>query len=141
MKCAECLYVPQYCNTISDSTYWVFCANGDECCCVSIHVGSRKGKKKYFAKNANLAVKDDDCCLEGTCNDNVQSDKNNSVRKSPSIFQFFKNVKGLYAAALGIEILCISAAEIGEILDLLCLGTKCSQRIHHQSSKHFQEFC
>ncbi len=122
MKCAECLCVPQYCNTVSDSTYCVFCTKDAECCCISIHTGSRKDKKSYFRKNANLTVKDDDCCLDGTCNDDVQSDKNNSVRKSPSIFQFFKNVKGLYAAALGIEILCISAAEIGENLGLHIFG-------------------
>jgi hypothetical protein len=30
------------------------------------------------------------------------------------LLQFFRHAKGLYAAALGIEILCISAAEIGE---------------------------
>ena len=122
MKCAECLCVPQYCNTVSDSTYCVFCTKDAECCCISIHTGSCKDKKRYFTKNVNLTVKDDDCCLDGTCNDNAQSDKNNSVRKSPSIFQFFKNVKGLYAAALGIEILCISAAEIGENLGLYIFG-------------------
>ena len=122
MKCAECLCVPQYCNTVSNSTYCVFCTKDSECCCISIHTGSRKNKRRYFAKNANLTVNDDDCCLDGTCNDNVQSDKNNPVRKSSSIFQFFKNVKGLYAAALGIEILCISAAEIGENLGLHIFG-------------------
>ena len=122
MKCAECLCVPQYCNIVSDSTYCVLCTKDAECCCISIHMGSRKDKKTYFVKNTNLTVKDDDCCLVGTCNDNVQSDKSNPIRKSPSIFQFFKNVKGFYAAAFGIEILCISAAEIGENLGLHIFG-------------------
>lgn len=121
-KCAECLCVPQYCNTVSDFTYCVFCTKDTECCCISIHTGSNKDKKKDFAKNASLTVKDNDCCLEGTCNDNAQPDKNSSVRKSPGFFQFFRNVKGLYAAALGIEILCISAAEIGENLGLHIFG-------------------
>ncbi|WP_316505497.1 hypothetical protein [Nitrosopumilus sp.] len=93
-----------------------------ECCCVSIHKGSRKDQKKYFTRNANLTVKDDDCCLEGTCNNSSQSNKKNYLQKSSSIIQFFKNVKGLYAAALGIEILCISAAEIGENLGLYIFG-------------------
>src|ERR671938_691061 len=31
-----------------------------------------------------------------------------------SIHEFFRHVKSLYAAALGIEILCIAAAELGE---------------------------
>ena len=120
-KCAECLCVSEYCNTVSDFTYCTFCTKDTECCCISIHTGSSKIKKKYFAKNTNLTVKDDDCCLEETCNAN-ESDKNNPIRKSPGFFQFFKNVKGLYAAALGIEILCISAAEIGENLGLYFFG-------------------
>ena len=122
MKCAECLCVPQYCNTVSNSTYCVFCTKDTECCCISIHTGSHKDKERYFVKNANLTVKNDDCCLDETCNDTTQSDEDNFVQKSPSIFQFFKNVKGLYAAALGIEILCISAAEIGENLGLHIFG-------------------
>jgi len=69
-----------------------------------------------------LTVKDDDCCLKGICSNNVQSDKKNSLQKSSSFIQFFKNVKGFYAAALGIEILCISAAEIGENLGLYMFG-------------------
>ncbi|MGH1569173.1 MAG: hypothetical protein ACRBBZ_08380 [Nitrosopumilus sp.] len=56
-------------------------------------MGSRKDKKKHFGKNANLTVKDDDCCLEGTCNDNVQSDKNNSVRNLPVFFNSSKMSK------------------------------------------------
>ena len=69
-----------------------------------------------------MTVKDNDCCLGETCNNNAQSDKKNHLQKSSSIIQFFKTVKGLYAAALGIEILCISAAEIGENLGLYIFG-------------------
>ena len=38
--------------------------------------------------------------------------KNKNER--PKLVRFFSNIKSLYAAALGIEILCIAAAEIGE---------------------------
>ncbi|WP_316507111.1 hypothetical protein [Nitrosopumilus sp.] len=123
MKCAECLCVPQYCNTINDYTFCTLCKRNAECCCILIHNGSKRNKKNYLVNNANLTVKDnDDCCLEGTCNDETKNDKKVLLQKSSSIIQFFKNVKGLYAAALGIEILCISAAEIGENLGLYIFG-------------------
>ncbi|MDQ3873671.1 MAG: hypothetical protein M3258_08700, partial [Thermoproteota archaeon] len=38
------------------------------------------------------------------------------------ILEFFRHARGLYAAALGIEILCITAAEIGENTGLYILG-------------------
>jgi hypothetical protein len=41
---------------------------------------------------------------------------------SSSLSQFFRRVKGLYAAALGIEILCIAAAELGENTGLYLFG-------------------
>lgn len=59
----------------------------------------------------------DDCCKDGTCDDvHVPSTKSESAR------QFFRNAKSLYAAALGIEILCIAAAETGENTGLYLLG-------------------
>lgn len=39
-----------------------------------------------------------------------------------SIVRFFRNVKSLYAAALGIEILCIASSGIGENTGLYLLG-------------------
>jgi hypothetical protein len=60
----------------------------------------------------------DDCCSTGAC-------KNESIAQPttrPSILTFFKNIRSLYAAALGIEILCICAAEIGENTGLYVLG-------------------
>ena len=106
---------------VKDYTSCTFCKKDAECCCVSIHKGSYKNKKNHLTINANLTVKDNDCCLGGTCNDDVKNSENIHLRKS-SIIQFFKNIKGLYAAALGIEILCISAAEIGENLGLYIFG-------------------
>ena len=39
-----------------------------------------------------------------------------------SLFRYLGQVKSLYAAAIGIEILCISAAEIGENTGLYLFG-------------------
>ena len=119
--CAECLCVPQYCNIVKDHTSCTLCKKDTECCCISIHSGSYKNKKDNSRRNANLIIKGDDCCVKGDCKDNIQNKREISLRKS-SFVQFLKNVKGLYAAALGIEILCISAAEIGENLGLYIFG-------------------
>ena len=121
-KCSECLCVPQYCNTVKDYTSCTLCKKDAECCCVSIHNGSHKNKKNYLTINANLIVEDNDCCSRKTCIGGTKNNEKISLQKFSSIVQFFKNVKGLYAAALGIEILCISAAEIGENLGLYIFG-------------------
>jgi hypothetical protein len=66
---------------------------------------------------------DDDCC-SGICKNN----SNNATAKVPitknkkSLDEFFRHLKTIYAAALGIEILCIAAAEIGENTGLYILG-------------------
>jgi hypothetical protein len=60
----------------------------------------------------------DDCCSNGTC----KNEKIAQPTTKPSILTFFRNVKSLYAAALGIEILCIAAAEIGENSGLYIFG-------------------
>ena len=123
MKCAECLCIPESCNSIKNYTYCTICKKGVDCCCILIHNKSHMDKKGYFIENNSLTIKDDDCCVEGICHDdNAKYEKKNSMQKSSSFIQFFKNVKGLYAAALGIEILCISAAEIGENLGLYFFG-------------------
>jgi hypothetical protein len=48
--------------------------------------------------------------------------KNHTKGKEP-IYEFFRHVKTMYAAALGIEILCIAAAEIGENTGLYVLAS------------------
>jgi hypothetical protein len=54
----------------------------------------------------------------------------NNTRPEPKIgFEirsFFSYAKGMYAAALGIEILCIAAAEIGENTSLYLFGFNAS---------------
>jgi hypothetical protein len=69
----------------------------------------------------------DDCCAHGICsrNDGFISQKQEELlprSSSSSLSQFFRRVKGLYAAALGIEILCIAAAELGENMGLYLFG-------------------
>jgi hypothetical protein len=106
VKCAECQCAPHDCGNTSRSQ----CQNCtlEVCCCLSVHRPSLK----------NLVLsKQDDCCETGTCQEiKLQKTKKESVR------QFFVNAKSLYAAALGIEILCISAAETGENAGLYVLG-------------------
>jgi len=71
----------------------------------------------------NLSVMNDDCCSDGVCkNDDNNATTELRTKSKGSIYEFFKHVKSLYAAALGIEILCINAAEIGENTGLYVLG-------------------
>jgi hypothetical protein len=77
---------------------------------------------------------DDYCCASGSCKNNNNNTSDTLQRKltrptsisslSPSsgLSQFLGNIKSLYAAALGIEILCIAAAEIGENTGLYLFG-------------------
>ena len=66
---------------------------------------------------------DEDCCVSGSYKKNKMKIASVKPRtKSQSITNFFRNVKSLYAAALGIEILCIAAAETGENTGLYMLG-------------------
>jgi hypothetical protein len=73
----------------------------------------------------------DDCCASGSCekknNDAVQGNIRartslSSSLSSSGLSRFIRNIKALYAAALGIEILCIAAAEIGENTGLYLFG-------------------
>jgi hypothetical protein len=72
------------------------------------------------------------CCTSGSCeknnnaNDILQRKLTTTASSlslsSSGLSQFLRNIKGLYAAALGIEILCIAAAEIGENTGLYLFG-------------------
>jgi hypothetical protein len=81
-----------------------------------------------MAKIVTTTREPDDCCATGSCENN---NNNALLRKltttllsssSSGLSQFLKNIKALYAAALGIEILCIAAAEIGENTGLYLYG-------------------
>src|SRR5919199_6035225 len=112
VKCAECQCAPQECTNVNDSQRCQNCTK-ETCCCLIIH----------FTTATNLSVMDDDCCSQGICknnSNNVTADLR-AKNKEP-IHEFSRHVKSLYAAALGIEILCIAAAEIGENTGLYVLG-------------------
>jgi hypothetical protein len=64
-------------------------------------------------KNCTKSV----CCCVSFYNQPSRKDKQPS-----SLIRYLGHVKGLYAAALGIEILCITAAEIGENTGLYLFG-------------------
>jgi hypothetical protein len=68
-------------------------------------------------------MNNDDCCSQGVCTNDRRNNATTELRMKNSIYNFFRHVKSLYAAALGIEILCITAAEIGENTGLYFLGS------------------
>jgi hypothetical protein len=114
IKCAECQCAPEECIDISNSQRCQNCTK-ETCCCLVIH--------HSFRTITNLSIMDDDCCSHGACKNygnNVSAELR--TKSKGSIHEFFRNVKSLYAAALGIEILCITAAEIGENTGLYVLG-------------------
>ncbi len=59
-----------------------------------------------------FCIKDDCCCVEI------------HLKESNATVKFFFNVKNLYASALGIEILCILSAEIGQNASFILFGFK-----------------
>lgn len=113
----------------------------DVCCCVTIHDRKISLKKPLtLVKEAKIAREPDNCCALESCKNNNTLQRNRATTTtttslsspsspSPSSYpsgsglsQFLRHVKGLYAAALGIEILSISAAEIGENTGLYLFG-------------------
>jgi hypothetical protein len=114
IKCAECQCVPEECIKLSASQRCLHCTK-ETCCCLIIH--------HSFISAKNLSVVDDDCCSNGICKNNSDNTTAALRKKGKgSIYEFFRHVKTMYADALGIEILCIAAAEIGENTGLYVLG-------------------
>jgi hypothetical protein len=68
-----------------------------------------------------MTLQGQDCCISGSCKNDATREKM-ITSQSSGVTQFFRSVKGLYAAALGIEVLCITAAEIGENTGLYLFG-------------------
>jgi hypothetical protein len=115
VKCAECQCAPEECIDVNTSQRCLNCTK-ETCCCITIH--------HNFTATMNLSVMNDDCCSNGVCKNNNSNNPTAKLgtKSKGSIYEFFRHVKSLYAAALGIEILCISAAEIGENSGLYVLG-------------------
>jgi hypothetical protein len=116
VKCAECQCAPEECINVNSGQRCQNCTK-ESCCCVLIH--------HTFASSMKISLmNNDDCCSQGVCNkdssNNITAETRTKNRRS--IYEFFRYVKSLYAAALGIEILCIAAAEVGENTGLYVLG-------------------
>ena len=115
VKCAECECTPAECNRKESSDNMIRCTNctkEDKCCCLVIHI-----------------VEDENhCCNGSSCKGSYVTSHMNAPcpTVSSGIRSFFSYAKGLYAAALGIEILCIAAAEIGENTGLYLFGFNAS---------------
>lgn len=98
LVCAECQCAPQECA--KDISNFTQCKNCTKriCCCIDLHQD---------------------------LSDNNTSQSNThitSYSRFSSLITFFRYTKGIYAAALGIEVLCIAAAEIGENTSLYLYG-------------------
>ena len=117
IKCAECQCAPRECTDVDASQRCRNCTK-EVCCCTVIRHNYSTGMK--------LSVMDDDdyCCSNEMCNNNSSNNSTAeiSTKDKKLLYQFFRYVKNLYAAALGIEILCIAAAEVGENAGLYILG-------------------
>ena len=94
LRCAECQCAPNECAKEDISNAQCIICTRNTCCCIDIH--------QSFIHSTNRFKK--------------------SSPNHFSIPRFLGHVKGLFAAALGIEILCIGAAEIGENTGLYMLG-------------------
>ena len=120
VRCAECKCAPEECDRSEYYGDSLICANCkvDSCCCLSIHATKKK----------------DQCCNDSSCknidyalsnfdpqNEPIIDTRPGSKQKE-SLFLFLMYAKGLYAGALGIEILCIAAAELGENTGLYLFG-------------------
>jgi hypothetical protein len=138
VRCAECRCNPQECAAItvtSRNQKCVLCKRDDICCCYPIHNDASNSElienPPFQPKEtmlASIAANDDDddhCCSSGICKNDNDNGVKPAIKTKPtesSLLQFFKHVKKLYIAAVGIEILCIMAAEIGENTSLYLFG-------------------
>ena len=93
--CSECKCSSNICtNNFKNSTKCKNCIK-EICCCISIHTNNLKNKSLSLSQK---------------------------VSPKSRIGLFFNITKNLLPAALGIEILCIMAAEIGENIGLYTFG-------------------
>jgi hypothetical protein len=97
LVCAECQCAPEECA--KDISNFTQCKNCTKriCCCIDLHQDLSDDTSHF---NNHIAF----------------------YSRFSSKITFFRYAKGIYAAALGIEILCIAAAEIGENTALYLFG-------------------
>ena len=115
VKCAECQCAQQKCTNVdNNSQHCQNCTKVNSCFIIIHH---------SITKSMNISIMLDNCCSHEACKNNSKAIAGGRRTKNRgSTYEFFKHVKSLYAPALGIEILCISAAEIGENISLSLLG-------------------
>lgn len=116
---------PSECNVSLDSKGFQRCVNCnkiDGCCCLAIHVMKEK-ECSSDPSCGNIGLRH-----SGQQQDNIDLLHRRSFsspeesRTGVGLRSFLMYAKDLYAAALGIEILCIAAAEIGENTGLYLFG-------------------
>jgi hypothetical protein len=95
LRCAECQCAPTECVTEDINNTQCENCTKNVCCCINIHKATTRSINHLNKRNSSAFF---------------------------SASRFLGHVKGLYAAALGIEILCIGAAEIGENSGLYMFG-------------------
>jgi hypothetical protein len=88
--------------------------------CAECHCNPQICKVKIIY-DCNLCIKEskDFCCCRSVHNQSIRDSCRNGFSR---LTEFLRQIKYLYAAALGIEILCITAAEIGENTALYLFG-------------------
>jgi hypothetical protein len=84
--------------------------------CAECQCAPHQCAKESYIQCKNCTKTDCCCCIS------FHKQQTNGNRHLFSLFRYLGHVKGLYAAALGIEILCIAAAEIGENTGLYLFG-------------------
>jgi hypothetical protein len=94
LRCAECQCAPQECILEDISNNCCRNCTKDICCCLNIHQRLKYSINQFSRSRSSTF----------------------------SVSRFLGHVKGFYAAALGIEILCIGAAELGENSGLYIFG-------------------
>jgi hypothetical protein len=135
VKCAECQCIPQDCTKVLDAQQRCILCTKDVCCCDTIHSRYYPTLKKPMATSeTRTALETDVCCSSfpsgSSCKKNdyalqhkvTTTSSQSSSSSSSGLYQFLRNINGLYSAALGIKILCIAAAEIGENTGLYLFG-------------------
>ncbi len=71
---------------------------------------------------SRVLIKCKNCIMENCCCTPIHTSQFNIFKNLSYVPQIFQNVKKVFVAALGIEILCIISAEIGENIGLSIFG-------------------
>lgn len=123
IKCAECQCAPQNCTTNAIAEQCCIICQKEVCFCIAIHRHTSLINKSLALSDEPSLANKDYCCSTDACKDEMIERQTGSPHLlSSGWLQFFRHAKSLYATALGIEILCIAAAEIGENLGLHLFG-------------------